>query len=196
MTYAEIIERVKSILDEQTPFDSGLLVDTVEKPINVLISSCLAPAWREVVMTAPTQLLPVTSADGSNGLQFISTPADYIRFISMSCDGWARGVNLYYDPASKEALKQNYTYSAATISKPIVVADAGGFKGFPKPGSDKKLTLRYVAYITFSEDVITDIMTEYIGDPFCYNVAALVYAITNQKDLHDIMINKRDALLS
>ena len=196
MKYTEIIDRVKSILDEQTPFDSGLLIDTVEKPINVLISACLYPAWREVVMAAPLQLLPVSTLVGSEGVSSLSTPIDYIRFVSMSSDAWANSVNVYYEPTSREAEKQRYTHLAATASKPIVVSDAGSFKGFPVMTGTKKLTMRYVASVVFDEDSASDIMTEYIGDAFCYNVAALVYAILGQKAIHDIIIEKRDALLS
>lgn len=196
MTFTEIIDRVKSLLDEQTPFDSGLLVDTQEKPINTLIEACLSPAWKGIVMAAPIHLLPHQTASGETGSQTVEIPAGFIRFLSIGCESWQAKAYVYYEPQSKQALKQKYTSTAATISKPIIVAQEGAFKAYPAPTALNKLTLAYVPALVFNPDTIGDIVEDVIADPFCYNVAALVYAILMQKDLHDIMLEKRDALLS
>jgi hypothetical protein len=131
----------------------------------------------------------------------VAIPATFIRFISFKCPSWDQAQAVAYAPDSKQYAMQKNTYTKATKSKPMVFALPGAFHGYPAVDAELSV-LKYaekVVFYTVTNDVYTptsgELVPYLLGDAFCFNVAATVYAILNQPELHNVMIGKRDALL-
>lgn len=194
MTLQEVKDRVLSILDENTPANSGLLNDVAEKPIEQTITSCLNPAWRELVLLAPVHLLPQkTETTQTSGVTpSIAVPSGLIRVTLVRAASWTKPARIILEDDPMYEVQFN-EFARGSKNKPVAVLKDSSIDLFTCLESDS-CTIRYVGDVDF-EDQVSDIIQPAISEAFCFCVAAYVYAVLNDTNMAALMEAKRNALL-
>ena len=194
MKKQDIIEKVMTLLDENTPANSGLLNDVEEKPVEQIILSCLDPAWRELVMLSPVHLLPQkeVSSSTTSVTPSISIRTDLLRIVWVKADSWNRPARLILEDDPLYDMQFN-EFTRGTKHKPIAVLRDTKVDLFICSESDN-CKMNYVAMVDFSDED-SDLIPTTIADAYCLGVAAFVYAVLNENTLVQLMEGKRNALL-
>lgn len=130
MDRARYIARIKSKLDELTPFDEGLAValpNAAIKPVEAYIEEALDEAAKEVLLRVPLHLLQpervsvpiaVPDVDGSG---YVDCPADFLRLYSFKMKGWHREVERPISEGHPSYKLQRNHHTRGGIVKPVVV---------------------------------------------------------------------------
>lgn len=195
MTKTDIIDRVKTLLDENTPSGSGFLVGTIEdKPIESHIKSLLNPTWIEFGMVSPVHLLPCLTVEvivAADGVVAIPMPAGYLRTVNVFLPSWVREVmpvtadNPVYD-------HQKNTYSRGTKTRPVATLNGDGIKAYVGV-KDEAAKWMYVPILDFAVEGTT--VSARLSEAFCCNVAANVYLVMKDQPTAAALMAKRDTML-
>lgn len=155
MTKTDIIDRVKTLLDENTPSGSGFLVGIIEdKPIESHIKSLLNPTWIEFGMVSPVHLLPSLTVESplaatGTGIVLIPTPTGYLRTVNVSMPSWAREV-MPVTADSPVYDHQKNTYTRGTKTRPVATLNSDGIKAYVGVEGEKA-RWKYVPIIDFDK---------------------------------------------
>lgn len=128
MTRQELINMVKTKIDELTPLDalpaSG--IGFSDKPVDTFSDHLLDESAKEVLMQAPVSRLrveacrtqAVASDDGSG---YVAVPDDFLRLVEFKMTEWKRPVNVAYNEGSTVALRQYNCFIRGGCCKPVCV---------------------------------------------------------------------------
>lgn len=130
MTRNELINRVKSNLDEISPSGS-LIVDVgVEdnNPLDEIINNLLDESAKEVLIKAPVIRLNATKATETatqdprdSKIGTIDIPEDFLRIVELKMADWYRSVTEIHAQGTPIANMQYNKYTRAGVVKPIAV---------------------------------------------------------------------------
>lgn len=129
MNKATFIQRVKTKMDELTPFNEGLVVfdGANTNPVYDTIDALLPECIDEVLYLTPSHHLPWKNAVSqsnqvtlSNGVGYISLPSDFIKIARVIFQEWERPVTKAILENDSKYLEQKNKYTRAGISKPVI----------------------------------------------------------------------------
>lgn len=139
-TRPELLDLVKSKIDELTPFDGGLTLitapgNTGNNPIETYIDQFLNESAKETLLEAPPHVLPLTaftiiSYDLSNRKAIITLPSDYLRVGSIKFSSWQRPVYEAIYPGDPAYSKQFNRWLRGGTARPsaVWISEAGAGK--------------------------------------------------------------------
>lgn len=128
MTRQELVNSVKTKVDELTPMDglpaSGLFFD--DKPWDMFSDLLLDESAKEVLMRAPVSRLRVEdcgveAVEDGDGAGHVTVPDDFLRLVEFKMTEWKRPVNVAYDEGSPMALRQYNRFIRGGCCKPVCV---------------------------------------------------------------------------
>jgi hypothetical protein len=171
MTRPELIELVKTKIDELTPFDGGLALITATgntnlNPIETYIEQFLDESAKETLLEAPSRVLPMTAFetityDLPNKKATLTLEDDYLRVGVLKFSTWERPVYSALYPGDPRYSKQFNRWLRGGIARPAAYYINVGGIGYLicygiEAATDNEAS--YVA-ITIAEDM-PDILLE------------------------------------
>lgn len=197
MTKIEIIERVKVLMEEVSPFDDGLQVLNSEvQPIQSYIEKSIQPALEQLLLFCPLHLttainLPAmtSTVSGTRKIGYINIPSDFLRIHTIKMSGWERAVHRAISTENPEYRLQQNPYTRGGSSKPIVAKNEKLEIYTFKEGE----TVEKATYVQRPD--IEDLnLNQKLFEPACYMIASEVLAIFGSKQA-EYMSTKATELL-
>ena len=189
MTYTDIVNRVKAIMEEITPFDDGFAVltsNTDVKPIVSYIESCLQSSADELLMICPIHLTSETTItaglggspklDNGKYIGTIALDSDYIRLNTFKMEGWEKEVHRPISVENPLYIQQKNPFTRGGNAKPVVVKKTGYLEIYTYDAGDTIETKTYVAQIALPTTG-TIVINPKLIEPLCYLTAANVFSI-------------------
>lgn len=177
MNRSELINRVKTKIDEITPTD-GLIVNVGiadEKPIDDVIDSLLNESAREILLKAPIHRLPVTSSNNTPTAGFVQLPSNFLRLVEFKMQSWRRAVVTPYLSGSPEAEMMSFKWRTGTADRPaVVLSHRGSNLGLEVYPFISGNTVERFLYI--KEDVAENIPDNLV-DSLCWVCASKVLSV-------------------
>ncbi len=133
MIIEELIERVRVLIDEHSPFsDAELLVATEEegyetKPITTYIDRSIDEAADEMLyslplhMIEPSQMVILQHIKNSDGTGILGIGDDFLRIHTLKFKSWQRPIHINYMEEDPITDLQYNPYTMGTPHKPVVV---------------------------------------------------------------------------
>ena len=184
MTKIEIIERVKVLLEEVSPFDDGLQVLNSEvQPIQSYIEKSIQPALEQLLLFCPLHLttgvnLPTMTSitSGTKKIGLIPIPQDFLRIHTVQMSGWEKAVHRYISTENPMYAQQQNEFTRGGNAKPVVAKNEKlELYTFNEGDTIKKAT--YIQRPNI-EDLNID---QKLFEPACYMIASEVLAIFGSK---------------
>lgn len=197
MTKIEIIDRVKVLMEEISPFDDGLQVLNSEvQPIQSYIEKSIPSALDELLLFCPLHYttgvnLPSMTriTSGTREIGIITVPDDFIRIHTIKATKWERPVHRHISVENPEYTQQLNPYTRGGNAKPVVVKNQK-LELYTLETGDTIETAKYVQ----RPDVEDIQLNQQLYEPLCYLIASKVYAIFNDKRA-EYMIAQSKSLL-
>ena len=155
MTRNEVVHKVKSLLEELSPFEepSALLAvpNNDVKPIESYIQDTLDKAFDTVLMSVPLYLVRTTtktpqtiSVTVEDGVGYMDEPIDFLRLHTMMVDGWSRPVKGAISSENPIYLLQRDRYTRGGMVKPVVAVNDGKIELYSVPEDPDVTIFKYI----------------------------------------------------
>jgi hypothetical protein len=205
MTKIEIIERVKVLLEEVSPFDDGLQVLNEDvHPIQSYIENSIMPALEQLLLACPLHLTTAVEfateeeiddimsmiESGTRNIGRIDIPEDFLRLHTIKIDNWEKSVHRAISIESPEYALQQNLYTRGGASKPVVVKKTGRLELYTVGVDD---IIEEATYIQ-RPDIENLNLNQKLFEPACYMIASEVLSIFGSKQA-EYMITKATELL-
>lgn len=203
MKRADIINKVRVLLNDKQPFEERLVVQDVNlpnKPVEQYVDAVLNDCMREVMLAAPTRLIQSkehalttnTIEQRSRGIKkygVLQLPSDYLRLSAVKMQGWNKVVVIAEIQESPAYNLQLHESTMAGFIKPRVFEVCEGTATPNKielyPIGELKLNsndvledsyLKYIPYPTTLKDDVdsSSLFSEELIEPICYSCATKV----------------------
>lgn len=189
MTRSELINRVKSNIDEITPAGSPIVSVGVEdnNPLDEIIDNLLDESAKEILLKAPIMRLKVTkstetaTADATDSkIGTIKVPADFLRIAELKMADWSRAVSELQQQGSDIAKMQYNKYTRGGTVKPVAVLS----------NRENNLVIEYFSVNTshvidrflYIKNDVAENIPELLQDALCWICASRVLAATGETD--------------
>lgn len=202
ITRTEIINRVKTCMEELTPQWDGSFVQSEGVSIERYIDEKIDEQLRMLFITQPVQVLPVTELksqitlqqrqDGSGRLQL---PDNFLRPASLQMEGWRKPVTQFINEQHPLYELQFCRYTRGGVNKPVAVWSVDGTGShiidyFSLPSSvTKHIVASFLGVLFPEENAAKYDLHPLLIDALCYSCAAAVYDILGNKSMSEIMLS-------
>lgn len=203
ITRNELIERVKTCMEELTPQWDGTAEQTEGVSIERYIDTMLDEQLRMLFLSAPVKLLPVVEykdavtpvvrEDGS-GRMYMNE--DFLRPVSLQMQGWERPVVDFIDISHPTYELQFNKYTRGGVSKPVAVCSVND--------EGRNVIDYYSLPATITEHIVDSFLIVLVPDAgleqydfnpvlvdaWCYRTAASVYDVMGNHSMYEILMTR------
>lgn len=200
ITRKEIIEQVKTYMEELTPQWDGTIEQTEGVSIEHYIDAVIDEQLRLLLLSAPIKLLPVTELknvvfiqsheDGSGQIQL---PTTFLRPILLRMQGWERPVTEFIDTTHPLYPLQFNHHTRGGTAKPIAVwsvNDSGTntIDYYSLPSTYQEHTIDTLLSVCNPDKNTSDYeLHPLLIDMLCYRCGACVYDIMGNHSMAEIL---------
>jgi|LSPY01.1.fsa_nt_gi hypothetical protein len=164
-----VVDRVKSLIDELTPFTDGQLqtlpslssLDTIKR----YIDNALDEATDAAMLLCNSQRMPHTALSGTinnvllgdSGIiyQTIAIPADFLRVYFIKMAKWQHGITTIISVDSEQYKQMRNPYTTAGSAKPVAALNNGMLELYGSQENDTLLTSSYINKLRFATSLTT-----------------------------------------
>lgn len=182
MDRTAIVDKVKVIMDELTPFDTGLVVssgvdyeNTVEKYIDELLNQSATQLLKEYPMhrLQKTNIAQGDITIAADGKTTITLPANYLRLAYAVLSGWQRAVTETMTENHPQYPLQANPYTRGKMAKPVVIENIheSTLETYAKPTDGDKGTVRVII------DRLPEELSDHLIDPLTWLCASKVFQV-------------------
>lgn len=200
ITRQEIIDRVKTCMEELTPQWEGTAEQTEGIKIDRYIDSVIDEQLRILLLSAPIKILPVTELkeivsvqSDKNGSGKISLPDNFLRPILLQMQGWEHPTTEFIDNSHPLYQLQFNQYTRGGIAKPVAAwcVDNEGdniIEYFSLPASYTEHKIKTLLSILSPDNgASTYDLHPLLIDMLSYRCAACVYDIMGNHPMAEIL---------
>lgn len=200
VTRKDIIERVKTCMEEITPQWDGTSEQTEGVNIERYINTVIDEQLRLLLLTAPVNLLTpnelknnITPQPREDGSGRIELPDNFLRPVSLQMKGWKRSVTEFINASHPQYGLQFNPHTRGGIAKPVaawLVDDNGSqvidYYALPVTNKNHEVTT-LLSILTPPSDATDYNLHPLLFDTLGYRCAACVYDIMGNHAMSEVM---------